>query len=95
MARKAGEGGKRNEGAVAHFERVLGERLLGIGEVCARTSWSRPSWYRLMRAGLAPQSVALGDHRVAWKESDIDNYIASRCTNAKPRAFGSARSANQ
>ena len=54
-----------------------GERLLSFETVCSLTSWSRPSIYRLMKADKFPKPVSLGDHRVAFKESDIQKYIAS------------------
>ena len=54
------------------------ERLLSFETVCSLTSWSRPSIYRLMKADKFPKPVSLGDHRVAFKESDIQKYISSR-----------------
>ena len=55
-----------------------GERLLRLRAVQALTSWSRSSIYRLIDEGEFPQPVQLGKNRIAFKESDIRAYIASR-----------------
>jgi prophage regulatory protein len=55
-----------------------GERLLPIRAVQALTSWSRTSIYRLMDEGQFPQAIQLGKNRIAFRETDIRAYIASR-----------------
>jgi prophage regulatory protein len=57
---------------------TYGERLLPIRAVQALTSWSRTSIYRLIDEGEFPQPVQLGKNRIAFRESDIRAYIASR-----------------
>lgn len=52
-------------------------RLIRIDEVMYLTSLSRPTIYRYMKAKLFPQSLNLGGGAIAWKESDIYNWMAS------------------
>ena len=74
MARK----GKRVHKSTDISTTVTGERMLPFAATCAITSWSRPSIYRLIERGLFPRPVKLGEHRVAFRETDIANYLASR-----------------
>jgi prophage regulatory protein len=52
--------------------------LISAKEVCARTSLSRASLYRLMTDGSFPRPVPLHGVRKAWVESEVDVWIASR-----------------
>jgi predicted DNA-binding transcriptional regulator AlpA len=61
-----------------------GERLLTMRDVCAITSWSRTSVNRLIEKKAFPQPVKLGDQRIAFRESDVRAYVASR----QPRPSG-------
>lgn len=54
------------------------ERLLRLPEVLRNTGPSRSEWYRLMDEGLAPRPIAIGRRSVAWKNSDIQRWIAER-----------------
>lgn len=54
------------------------DRLLTIDEVVARIPFSRVHIYRLMKRGEFPQRVRVGERRVAWRESEIREYIESR-----------------
>ena len=62
------------------------ERLLPMRTVVDMTSWSRTSIYRLLDKGEFPQPVQLGRSRIAFKESEIRAYIASRVDRAMPTA---------
>jgi prophage regulatory protein len=53
------------------------ERMLTMREVCALTTYSRPSLYRLIGAGLFPSPLKLG-HKVAFRQADIIAWIATR-----------------
>lgn len=55
----------------------MGERLLKLPEVLKRTTYSRTHTYRLIAAGQHPKPVPLGPHRVAWVQSEIDEYVAA------------------
>ena len=57
--------------------------LLTRAEVEARTKLSRTSIYRKMREGSFPEPLQIGTRAVRWRESEIDQFIASR-----PRATG-------
>ena len=59
------------------------DALLDRREVEARTKLSRSSIYRLMRAQRFPEPVRIGDRKVAWREAEVREYLASR-----PRATG-------
>lgn len=52
------------------------ERLLPMREVCRRTSYSRPSVYRLVNAGKFPRPRKLG-FKIGFRESEIDDWIAN------------------
>ena len=64
------------------------DRLLTRGEVEARTALSRTSIYRKMREGSFPEPLKIGARAVRWRESEIEEFIASR-----PRATGMAAAA--
>jgi predicted DNA-binding transcriptional regulator AlpA len=57
------------------------ERLLRLTEVRARLGLSRPSIYRGVASGVIPRPYSLTGKvggAVAWKESEISAFIASR-----------------
>jgi prophage regulatory protein len=56
----------------------VGERLLRLPEVLERVPLSRASVYRLMSEGAFPRSVRIGRVAVAWRERDLDAYLAQR-----------------
>ncbi|MCU0670974.1 MAG: AlpA family transcriptional regulator [Myxococcota bacterium] len=55
-------------------------RLLRLPEVIERTGLSRTSIYRAMQAGEFPRAVPLYRRGVAWPESEVEGWIASRLT---------------
>mgnify|MGYP006271737479 CR=1 FL=1 len=56
------------------------ERLLRRPEVEARTGLSRSTIYQWMKDGEFPQPVKLGARLVAWRESDVLDWLNSRET---------------
>ena len=56
----------------------LGGRLLRIGDVVERTSLSETTIRLLRRQGKFPAAIALSPRRVAWRESDIEDFLNSR-----------------
>ncbi|WP_371061294.1 helix-turn-helix transcriptional regulator [Rhodosalinus sp. 5P4] len=56
------------------------ERLLRRPEVEARTGLSRSTLYDWMKRGEFPQPVKLGARIVAWRESDVSEWMESRET---------------
>lgn len=56
-----------------------GERFLSIGDVLEKTSFrSKTSIYDLERAGEFPLRIPLFGRRVAWLESEVEAWMASR-----------------
>lgn len=53
-------------------------RLLNKREVCRMTSYSRAHLDRLEADGRFPKRVRLGQARVAWVESEVEDWIAER-----------------
>ena len=54
--------------------------MLRINDVCALTSLSRTSIYRLEAKGEFPRRVRLSAARVAWPKAAIEAWAASRKT---------------
>jgi prophage regulatory protein len=54
------------------------ECLLRQPQLLRRVSISRTSLQRMMAAGTFPKPQKIGARAVAWRESDIENWIASR-----------------
>ncbi|ARL09212.1 helix-turn-helix transcriptional regulator [Burkholderia pseudomallei] len=52
-------------------------RLLRLADVSIRTRLSKSEIYRRIKAGTFPCSLKVGTRAVAWRESDIHNWIAS------------------
>lgn len=63
-------------------------RLLRVDEVTDRTGLSRTTLWRKERAGEFPQRVKLGPNAVAWREEEVEEWIASRPTVAESGADG-------
>jgi prophage regulatory protein len=54
-------------------------RLLSADELRNRgITYSRYQLYRLEAAGRFPRRVAIGENRVAWVESEIDEWIKNK-----------------
>lgn len=54
------------------------KRLLRLRQVINLIGISRSSIYQLERDGRFPKRVAIGPRSVAWRESEILEWIASR-----------------
>lgn len=57
---------------------AAGARLIRLPEVLSRTGRSRSSWYADVAAGRAPAAVRIGERSIAWRESEIEDWIAAR-----------------
>ena len=53
-------------------------QLLDLGEVCSLTGLSRATIYRLMHAGDFPAGTRISPNRIAWRETSIARWLASR-----------------
>ena len=57
----------------------MASRFISMREVRNRTTFSKTHIYRLIRAGTFPRQVSLGGpHRVAFLESEIDEWMDAR-----------------
>ena len=70
---------KRNE----ILEERMTVRLLDRQQVESLVRLSRSSIYRLMRDGLFPAPIRIGERAVRWPENEIDEWLETR-----PRATG-------
>lgn len=61
-------------------------KLLTTPLICARGGFSRWTWRRWVRSGIAPQPVTLPGHP-RWEADKVDRFLAGRTS----RYFGSAR----
>lgn len=57
-------------------------RLIRRAEVMERVGLSKSSIYKRMTAQQFPKPVSIGGGRVAWVESDINNWIDQRLVEA-------------
>lgn len=55
-----------------------GDRLIQLPEVRARIPIDRSTIWRMTREGRFPAPVDLGLRRLAWRESEINRWIAER-----------------
>lgn len=58
------------------------ERLMRRNEVEATTALSRASIYAMMAEGDFPRPIRIGKRAVAWRQSDIANWIEQRSANS-------------
>ncbi|MGB0681472.1 MAG: helix-turn-helix transcriptional regulator [Magnetovibrionaceae bacterium] len=56
----------------------MSERLLSRNEVIQKTSLSRSTIDRLESAGEFPKRITVSASRVAWLESEINQFVQSR-----------------
>lgn len=59
-------------------EQSRSERLLRFPMVQERVPYSHSTIYLLIKSGKFPKPVSLGGRAVAWRESEIDQWIESR-----------------
>jgi prophage regulatory protein len=65
--------------------RRRGDRLLDVKQVTDRTTLSRNTIWDLERAGKFPHRRQITANKVAWLESEVDAWIASRPTAQEAR----------
>lgn len=53
-------------------------RFMSLKEVIDSTSLCRATIYNYMAEGTFPQKVPLGDRRVGWVESEVQEWILAR-----------------
>lgn len=68
----------------------MAERLITLRDVLTRTSLSKTQTYRLIKAGDFPRPVPLGPRRVAFIESEVEEWMGGRLA-ARAAQEGAAR----
>ncbi len=53
-------------------------RLISMKEVMHKTSLARSTIYKYLAEGCFPKSASLGTSKVAWLESEIDEWIMEK-----------------
>ena len=71
------------------------QSLIRLPRVKTKTAVPRSSIYDLMAQGKFPLPVPIGVRRVAWIESEIDEWIAKQIQQRKPRARFKAKPSPQ
>ncbi len=61
-------------------QKTQNARLIRRKEVQDKTGLGASSIYAMMKTGKFPKCLNLSERRVAWLESDIDNWITERVT---------------
>jgi len=60
--------------------------LVSLREVCAMTSLSRTAINQRRAAGQFPKPVSLGEKRIAFVRSEVENWIRDRIAARQPEA---------
>ena len=58
------------------------DRLLPVADVCHQTTLSRAFIYDLVRRGEFPRPIKLSPNRVAWPQTAVANWIATKIDQA-------------
>jgi len=53
-------------------------RLITPSTVFGRTTLSRTTIWRMVRAGTFPAPLKISKNRIAWRESDVTDFIEGR-----------------
>lgn len=61
-------------------------RLIRMNEVTQRIGLCKASVYNRINTGDFPKPVSIGGGRVAWVESDVDQWISERISAAGKQA---------
>ncbi len=61
-------------------------RLISKREVQEKTTFSSVTLWRMEKAGTFPKRVQISPGRVAWLESDVDEWIQQKLSNALVQA---------
>ncbi len=64
-------------------QQIENQRLIRRKEVQAKTGLGASSIYAMMQQGKFPKAVNISERRVAWIESDVDQWINERIASHK------------
>lgn len=59
------------------------ENLIRLPEVQRRTGYGKAWIYKLINAGKFPQSVKIGTRSIAFIESEVDQWVASKIAESR------------
>lgn len=59
-------------------QQIENRRLIRRKEVQSKTGLGASSIYAMMKQGKFPKAITLSERRVAWLESDVDQWIVDR-----------------
>jgi len=59
---------------------MITEKFIRLPQVIERTTRSKPAIYVDIKKGLFPAPVKIGLRAVAWRESDVVNWMSERIT---------------
>jgi prophage regulatory protein len=65
------------------METATRTQMLKLREVSARTTMERTTIWRAVRKGTFPRPLRISKQRVAWRESEVEAWLASRTSNAE------------
>ncbi|MFV0508307.1 MAG: helix-turn-helix transcriptional regulator [Shewanella algae] len=69
-----------------HQQQTLKPRLIRMSEVIQRIGLCKASVYNRIASGTFPKPISIGGGRVAWLESDVDQWISERLAAAGHQA---------
>ena len=64
-------------------QQIENNRFIRRKEVQAKTGLGASSIYAMMKQGKFPKAITLSERRVAWIESDVDQWISERIASHK------------
>ena len=64
-------------------QQIENQRFIRRKEVQAKTGLGASSFYAMMKQGKFPKAITLSERRVAWIESDVDQWISERIASHK------------
>lgn len=64
-------------------QQIENNRLIRRKEVQTKTGLGASSIYAMMKQGKFPKAITLSERRVAWIESDVDQWISERIASHK------------
>lgn len=69
--------------ATSKNQQIVNQRLIRRKEVQTKTGLGASSIYAMMKNGEFPECLNLSERRVAWIESEVDQWIANRIAQHK------------
>ncbi|MGE0056000.1 MAG: helix-turn-helix transcriptional regulator [Hyphomicrobium sp.] len=61
-------------------DQILRARLLSLQDVQALTTLAKPTIYQMIAKGRFPKPIKITAHRIAWRFSDVHEWIEARAS---------------